>query len=154
MRSVRWRLLLMALLPLVVLLPLLFGVTMVRWINRYDDLLIAKVASDLRVAEQYFGRIEATQAAEVAALAQSVGFDRPILHGLATYGFAARALLALYCDYDPARLKALDVRFSAPVFPGEHLRIDCWEAGDTIAYRAVAVERDKVVLGKGRAVLS
>ncbi|MEM8776868.1 MAG: cache domain-containing protein, partial [Pseudomonadota bacterium] len=74
MRSVRLRLLIIALLPLIVLLPLLFGVTMVRWINRYDDLLIAKVASDLRVAEQYFGRIEATQAAEVAALAQSVGF--------------------------------------------------------------------------------
>ncbi|MEM9431789.1 MAG: two-component sensor histidine kinase, partial [Pseudomonadota bacterium] len=74
MRSVRLRLLVLALLPLVVLLPVLLGVTMVRWINRYDDLLIAKVASDLRVAEQYFGRIESTQAAEVSALAQSVGF--------------------------------------------------------------------------------
>ncbi|MEM9582876.1 MAG: cache domain-containing protein [Pseudomonadota bacterium] len=74
LRSVRWRLLVIALLPLIVLLPVLFGVTMQRWINRYDDLLISKVASDLRVAEQYFGRIEATQAAEVAALAQSVGF--------------------------------------------------------------------------------
>ncbi|MEL7090528.1 MAG: cache domain-containing protein [Pseudomonadota bacterium] len=74
MRSVRWRLLLIALLPLVVLLPLLLGVTMLRWSDRFDDLLIAKVASDLRVAEQYFGRIEATQAAAVAAVAQSVGF--------------------------------------------------------------------------------
>mgnify|MGYP001800930446 CR=1 FL=1 len=74
MRSVRLQLLLIALLPLVVLLPLLFGVTMLRWINRYDDLLISKVASDLRVAEQYFGRIAATQAADVSALAKSVGF--------------------------------------------------------------------------------
>ncbi|MEL7524969.1 MAG: cache domain-containing protein [Pseudomonadota bacterium] len=81
MRSVRWRLLLIALLPLVVLLPLLLGVTMVRWINRYDDLLIAKVASDLRVAEQYFGRIEATQAAAVAAVAQSVGFSETLNSG-------------------------------------------------------------------------
>ncbi|MEM7778071.1 MAG: cache domain-containing protein, partial [Pseudomonadota bacterium] len=47
---------------------------MVRWISKFDELLIAKVASDLRVAEQYFGRIEASQAAEVAALAQSVRF--------------------------------------------------------------------------------
>ncbi|MEM8952081.1 MAG: cache domain-containing protein [Pseudomonadota bacterium] len=74
LRSVRWRLLAIALLPLIVLLPLLLGVTMLRWINRYDDLLIAKVASDLRVAEQYFGRIEATQAAAVAAVGRSVGF--------------------------------------------------------------------------------
>ncbi|MEM1074701.1 MAG: cache domain-containing protein [Pseudomonadota bacterium] len=81
MRSVRWRLLLIALLPLVVLLPLLLGVTMVRWINRYDDLLIAKVASDLRVAEQYFGRIEATQAAAVASVAQSVGFAEALSRG-------------------------------------------------------------------------
>ena len=74
MRSVRLRLLLLALLPLVVLLPLLLGVTMTRWINKHDDLLLAKVASDLRVAEQYFGRIEAAQAAEITALAQSVRF--------------------------------------------------------------------------------
>ena len=58
MRSVRLRLLLIALLPLIVVLPIVYGVTMMRWIDRYNDLLIAKVASDLRVAEQYFGRIE------------------------------------------------------------------------------------------------
>ena len=75
MRSVRWRLLMMALLPLIVLLPALLGVTMLRWINQYDDLLISKVASDLRVAEQFFGQIAATQAAEDAAVAESLGFD-------------------------------------------------------------------------------
>lgn len=75
MHSVRLRLLAIALLPLIVLLPVLLGVTMLRWINKYDDLLIAKVGSDLRVAEQYFEQIKATQAAEVAAMAQSVSFD-------------------------------------------------------------------------------
>ncbi|MEO0329947.1 MAG: cache domain-containing protein [Pseudomonadota bacterium] len=74
MGSVRLQVLILALLPLIVLLPFLLGFTMLRWINQYDDLLIAKVASDLRVAEQYFGRIEATQAEKVSALAQSVGF--------------------------------------------------------------------------------
>jgi two-component system, NtrC family, sensor kinase len=75
MQSVRLRLLAIALLPLIVLMPLLLGMTMMRWINKYDDLLIAKVASDLRVAEQYFNRIKATQAAEVAAMAQSVDYQ-------------------------------------------------------------------------------
>ncbi|MEM6941645.1 MAG: cache domain-containing protein [Pseudomonadota bacterium] len=74
LRSIRWRLLVIALLPLIVLMPLLLGVTMVRWINRYDELLIDKVASDLRVAEQYFGRIEAAQAASVTAIGQSLRF--------------------------------------------------------------------------------
>ncbi|MEM8877170.1 MAG: cache domain-containing protein [Pseudomonadota bacterium] len=81
MRSVRLRLLILALLPLIVLLPLFFGITMLRWVNQYDDLLIAKVGSDLRVAEQYFGRIEAKQAADVSALAQSVGFAQALGRG-------------------------------------------------------------------------
>ena len=84
-------------------------------------------------------------------MAATVGFDRPILHGLSTYGFAGRAILQLYCGYDPARLKGLDVRFTAPVFPGEHLRIDCWEGAEDISFRATAVERDRIVLNKGRA---
>ncbi|MFP7671873.1 cache domain-containing protein [Marivita sp. S0852] len=81
MRSVRWRLLFIALLPLIVLLPLLLGVTMQRWIERHDDLLISKVASDLRVAEQYFEQIEATQAAGVAAVGESLSFARASQQG-------------------------------------------------------------------------
>ncbi|MEM1364959.1 MAG: cache domain-containing protein, partial [Pseudomonadota bacterium] len=63
-----------ALLPLVVLMPLLLGVTMWRWIDKFDELMLAKVASDLRIAEQYLHRIEATQAAEISALAKSADF--------------------------------------------------------------------------------
>ena len=81
MRSVRLRLLAMALLPLIALLPLLLGVTMQRWIEKYDGLLIAKVGSDLRVAEQYFEQIKAIQAAAVAAMAQSVEFDEARAQG-------------------------------------------------------------------------
>ncbi|MEM0934521.1 MAG: cache domain-containing protein [Pseudomonadota bacterium] len=64
----------MALLPLVVLMPVLLGFTMVRWIDRYDELLIAKVQSDLRVAEQFFGQIEEGQAQSLTAVAQSTRF--------------------------------------------------------------------------------
>jgi two-component system NtrC family sensor kinase len=99
MRSVRLRLLLIALLPLIVVLPLLFGVTMLRWINQYDDLLASKVVSDLRVAEQYFGRIEAAQASGVAAVAKSVGFAEAKSGG-------AKALIA-FLDRERATL-ALD----------------------------------------------
>ncbi|MEM8840348.1 MAG: cache domain-containing protein [Pseudomonadota bacterium] len=100
MRSVRLRLLVIALLPLIVLLPLFFGVTMLRWINRYDDLLIAKVASDLRVAEQYFGRIEATQAADVAAVGESVGFAEAQARGdAALLAFLEQERAALELDF-------------------------------------------------------
>ena len=100
MRSVRLRLLLLALLPLVVLLPLLLGLAMVRWIDKFNDLLIAKVASDLGIAEQYLSRIEDTQAAEVAALAQSVGFAEAQRAGPAAQAaFLERSRAVLGLDF-------------------------------------------------------
>nr|MDA3858167.1 cache domain-containing protein [Roseovarius sp.] len=99
MHSVRLRLLAIALLPLIVLLPLLLGVTMLRWIERYDALLIAKVGSDLRVAEQYFNQIQESQAAEVAAMAQSVEFhDAQLRGGPALAAFIEAKRLALGLD--------------------------------------------------------
>ncbi|MEM9968743.1 MAG: cache domain-containing protein [Pseudomonadota bacterium] len=83
--SVRLRLLILALLPLVVLMPILLGVTMWRWIDRYDELLIAKVQSDLRVAEQFFGQIEEAQAQSVSAVAQSTRFRDAMASGEAAF---------------------------------------------------------------------
>jgi acyl dehydratase len=83
-------------------------------------------------------------------VAKAGGFDRPILHGLATYGVAGRAVLAALCGNDPARLKRLDARFASPVFPGETIRTDIWREGDGRAsYRSSVVERDLVVLNNG-----
>lgn len=86
---------------------------------------------------------------EVAA---GAGFDGPILHGLATYGAIGRALLAARCAGDPARLKRIDGRFSAPVYPGETIETSIWdEEGGKIAFRARVVERDKIVFTNGYA---
>jgi acyl dehydratase len=62
-----------------------------------------------------------------AALA---GFDRPILHGLCTFGFTGRALLHTLCESDPDRFVSMSARFSKPVFPGEELRVSIWRSGD------------------------
>jgi acyl dehydratase len=84
------------------------------------------------------------------SVARRAGFDRPILHGLATYGIAGHGLLALLCDYRPERLLAMDGRFSAPVFPGETLRIDIWRLNrGEAAFRAVIPARDATVLTNG-----
>ncbi|RYE61135.1 MAG: 3-alpha,7-alpha,12-alpha-trihydroxy-5-beta-cholest-24-enoyl-CoA hydratase [Oxalobacteraceae bacterium] len=88
------------------------------------------------------------------AIAHKAGFDRPILHGLCNYGAACRALLKVYCDYDPARLKSLSVRFSQPFFPGETLRFEFFEDGNDIRFRAIAKERGVVVLDRGRAEIA
>jgi acyl dehydratase len=84
------------------------------------------------------------------AVAASVGFKQPILHGLCTYGVAGHAILMELCGYDPARLRRLDVRFSAPVYPGETIRTEIWNEGPGRAsFRARVVERDMVVLNNG-----
>jgi acyl dehydratase len=84
--------------------------------------------------------------------ARSVGFDRPILHGLCTYALAGRAVMARFCGSDPARLKRLDVRFSSPIYPGETVEFDMWitQPGKA-AIRAQVVERNVVVLDNGYA---
>ncbi len=85
------------------------------------------------------------------AVAKSVGFARPILHGLCTYGVVGRALLAGVCGGDPARFRRMDCRFTLPVYPGETLATDIWHEDDgRAAFRTRAVERDAVVLSHGR----
>lgn len=84
---------------------------------------------------------------EVAARA---GFPRPILHGLCTLGIVTHALLRHLADYDPGRIRFLELRFSAPVFPGETIRTEIWKDGE---FRARVVERDLVVVNNGFAAL-
>jgi acyl dehydratase len=84
------------------------------------------------------------------AVARAAGFDRPILHGLCTLGVAGHALMRGCCDYDPARMRSLAVRFSAPVFPGETIRTEMWREGSVVSFRARTIERDVVVLNNGR----
>jgi acyl dehydratase len=90
------------------------------------------------------------------AVAEAAGFPRPILHGLATYGFAGRAVLATLCDNQAERLKRLDVRFSKPMFPGETIKVEIWresddETGHRAAFRATVEERGEIVLNNGYA---
>jgi acyl dehydratase len=87
------------------------------------------------------------------SMAARVGFVRPILHGLATYGIACRALLRTVCDYDAGRLLSFDARFSAPVYPGEDIATDIWRDGDVVSFRCRVPARDVVVLNNGRCLL-
>ncbi len=63
------------------------------------------------------------------AFAKRAGFDRPILHGLCTYGFTGRALLHALCGSDPARFGSMRARFSKPTMPGDTLNVSIWDMG-------------------------
>ncbi len=88
-----------------------------------------------------------------AETARIGGFDQPILHGLSSLGLAARALIHQHCAGDPMRLSSLSARFTAPVYPGETIRTQSWKVGDGIVFRAIATERDVVVLDGGIATV-
>lgn len=81
------------------------------------------------------------------------GFDRPILHGLCTYGFTGRALLHELCGSDPARFTGMDARFSSPVMPGEALTVKAWLDGDGAIFQTCGQD-GRVVIDNGRLTFS
>ncbi len=87
------------------------------------------------------------------AVARAAGFERPILHGMATMGIAAHAVLRTLLGYEAASFAGMRVRFTAAAFPGDTLRTEMWRDGRTISLRTTAVERNAVVLNHACATL-
>ncbi len=86
------------------------------------------------------------------AVARKAGFERPILHGLCTFGIACRALIRSACAGDPGRLQAMNGRFSASVYPGEIQTVEIWdEGGGRVRFRTRVRARDIVALDFGEA---
>ncbi|MFJ6717428.1 MULTISPECIES: MaoC/PaaZ C-terminal domain-containing protein [unclassified Streptomyces] len=74
--------------------------------------------------------------------AKLAGFDRPILHGLCSYGITLKAVVDTALAGDVARVRAYRTRFAGIVFPGETLRIRMWEEPGRVRVAVTAVERD------------
>lgn len=85
--------------------------------------------------------------------ARKSGFPRPILHGLCTYGITCRAVLQEVVDWDADRIASHQVRFSAPVFPGDTVTVDLWIDGPVISFEARVKERGVTVIKNGKSVL-
>lgn len=87
-------------------------------------------------------------------VALKAGFKKPILHGLATFGIAARAVLSSCAKQPTARLTHFNARFSSPVYPGETLRTEIWRQQSKIIFRCKVLERDQIVLNNGTAQIA
>jgi acyl dehydratase len=86
--------------------------------------------------------------------AAGAGFERPILHGLCTFGVAAHTALSTALGNDAGRFRSMRARFTAPVYPGETLRTDLWIDDATVSLRTTVVERGVVALDRGRIDIS
>jgi acyl dehydratase len=76
------------------------------------------------------------------SFAAMAGFERPILHGLASYGLVAKALVDGLLDGDAARLASLSVRFAGSLHPGQTIVTNVWRDGDRLQLAAVCPERN------------
>jgi acyl dehydratase len=79
------------------------------------------------------------------ATARAAGFDRPILHGLCTFGIVAHALVRSVCDWDGDRLASIAARFASPVYPGELIRTAIWLSGANVAFEATGADGRSVI---------
>ena len=82
-------------------------------------------------------------------VASNAGFEKPILHGLASWGLGATAVLDTMLDFDVSKVKSVLGRFTAPVYPGETFVVDMWRADNGIQFCVTAKERNVVALNNG-----
>lgn len=122
--------------------PASFGDFSAEWTTPLNSALLYRLNGDLNPIH----------ADPVAA--KKAGFERPILHGLCTYGVAGYLLVREACGGDPARLRSLNARFTSPVLPGETIRIEGQRGQGGVHFRALVPERRQVVLGQGWASIA
>ena len=83
-------------------------------------------------------------------MAKASGFEKPIMHGLCTHGYACRAVIKHLMPGEPERMTRFRVRFSKPLYPGVPIRTLIWKEGDGKAnFQTVNAETGEVILDLG-----
>lgn len=73
-------------------------------------------------------------------------FEKPIIHGLCTYGFTARSIYEKYAKNDPLAVKKIAGRFTSHVFPGETYVVEMWKEGNIVVFQTKTKERGLVAM--------
>ena len=85
--------------------------------------------------------------------AKMAGYDRPILHGLCTFGHVGRAVLREYCGNDPSRFAGMSVRFSGVVYPGDTIITEMWEEANGKVVLQAKTQEGRVVISNAAAAV-
>lgn len=83
------------------------------------------------------------------AFAKAAGFDRPILHGLCTYGIGCKAIVDNLLDGDVSQVASYGARFAGVVIPGETLQANVWKEDGKFIGVLTAPSRDNAVVLSG-----
>ena len=83
--------------------------------------------------------------------AKMAGYDRPILHGLCTFGHVGRAVLREHCGNDASRFVGLSVRFSGVVYPGDTIITEMWDEGSGKVVLQAKTQEGRVVISNAAA---
>jgi len=114
-----------------------------------DEVAEQKLGEDQALLYRLTGDLNPLHVDPEAATA--FGLTRPILHGLCTYGFAARHVMHAFAGDDPAAMRAIRVRFATPVYPGETLVTEMWRQSEArVVFRCKVKERDRWCSGTRR----
>lgn len=116
-----------------------------------DSVLDVPTRADLALLYRLTGDRNPIHADPPAA--RAAGFDRPILHGLCSFGITCRAILETWADFDPDRILSHQARFSSPVLPGQTLTVEMWRDGSEISFQARVKESDRLAISNGKCVL-
>jgi acyl dehydratase len=88
------------------------------------------------------------------AVARQAGFAGPLMHGRCTAGIACRAILQTICDYDSTLVTGFDLRFSAPVYPGDLISTEMWQDRNIVSFRCRVNARNSIVINNGKCTLA
>ncbi|MCP4628194.1 MAG: SDR family NAD(P)-dependent oxidoreductase [bacterium] len=82
--------------------------------------------------------------------AEMAGFEKPIMHGLCTHGYACRALIDSFVPGEPEKVRRLECRFKKPLYPGMPIKTVIWQTGEGQAmWKVINVETNEVVIDNG-----
>lgn len=118
----------------------------------------ADLSTDFRIGENQalmFRLVDSMNPIHVdRQAARRAGFEQPILQGRCTFGIACHVILRTICDYDFTLITGFSLRFTAPVYPGDVIRIEMWQDRNIVSFRCLVPGRGSVVADNGKCTLA